>query len=519
MLAGCTEDTEPPVPVITITTQPAAPSEALTEGSITGSLTIAATATEGASVTFQWYGNTTVSNTGGTLISGETSASYALPATLTAGTYHYFCEVGAKGATPVRSSVATVTVNAPEPAIELADPSHAMQTAWADETHTGDGFTFTARAEWTAEVTEGSETRASNVPWVRLMSGETETYGGAAGTHTLVVALEPNYSGADRTATVTLTAAGESIEVAITHAGTREDGTPMPTEVVVFAASGAGNRLVAMKPDGSGKKIIYDGTGAEYDFQRIAMHPEGKKAVVMDGDYNIYVYNLETGTALKIVDGNDTGTAPDEAVWHPNGETILFTEKAGSEFRAHSIKPDGTDKKIITPEGWTLYRANYTPDGNKIIAREDNRRGYIATFDADGSNPMKILETAEGAIYDCPYPVSNERIFYFSATDGVNSLCTAGIDGSNPEPLETFDPKWFIADYLCTNADGTLITYMLLNFPFEPEDEEERLFVVRNLNGTSLGETVFSSDATNYSRIKFGFIDTEIFDSLPPFTD
>jgi hypothetical protein len=406
-LTSCEKDDPvPPVPVVTITTQPTAPA-ALTEGSITGALTVAATATEGAKLTYQWYGNTTASNAGGSVVSGATGASYTLPTDLTAGTYHYFCEVGAGGAKPVRSAVATVTVNQ-----KATDPGNLM-------------------------------------------------------------------------------------------------------EVIVFGVnSGGGNKLVAMKPDGSDKRIIYDGAGAEYNFNRIVLHPEGKKAVVMDDLYNIYVYDLAAETAVKIVDVTG-GTYPDEAVWHPDGETILFTEQdVDGVYRATSIKPDGTGKTVLTPEGWSLYRANYTPDGSKIVAREDADLGYIATFDANGNNPVKILEAAPGTMFDCHYPVGNDRIFYFSITDWVYSLCTAGIDGSNPETLETFDDKWEIADYICTNADGTLITYRLMGFDEEPVN----LFVVRELNGTSLGETIFSSDATNYIRTKFGFIDSDIFESLPEFT-
>ena len=99
-----------PVPVISITTQPAASTDVMA-GSILSSLTVEASVTEGAMLTYQWYNNTSNSNSGGTEISGATSASFTIPTTLTANSYHYFCEVRASGgATSVRSSVATVTV-------------------------------------------------------------------------------------------------------------------------------------------------------------------------------------------------------------------------------------------------------------------------------------------------------------------------------------------------------------------------------------------------------------------------
>ena len=98
--------------VITITTQPT--DKSVAQCNISGNLTVAATVTQGATLSYQWYSNTTKSNTGGTLISGATSSSFTIPTTLTAGTYYYYCVVSANcGATSEPSNVATVTVSAP----------------------------------------------------------------------------------------------------------------------------------------------------------------------------------------------------------------------------------------------------------------------------------------------------------------------------------------------------------------------------------------------------------------------
>ena len=95
-------------PVITITTHPT--SRIFEAGSIAGSLSVLATITPNATRSYQWYSNTSNSSTGGTAISGATSATYTIPTNLTVGTYHYFCEVSGTGATSVRSNVATITV-------------------------------------------------------------------------------------------------------------------------------------------------------------------------------------------------------------------------------------------------------------------------------------------------------------------------------------------------------------------------------------------------------------------------
>ncbi|MCL2791786.1 MAG: SUMF1/EgtB/PvdO family nonheme iron enzyme [Spirochaetaceae bacterium] len=100
-------------PVITINTQPAATTNVVA-GSISDSLSVGATVTGGATLSYQWFRNTTNSNVGGTPVSGATSASFTIPTDLTAGTYFYYCVVSATGgAISVQSNVATVNVAAP----------------------------------------------------------------------------------------------------------------------------------------------------------------------------------------------------------------------------------------------------------------------------------------------------------------------------------------------------------------------------------------------------------------------
>ena len=100
-------------PVITITTQPAG-NTTVTEGDISGSLTVAASVTQSKTLSYQWYKNSTNSNSGGTAESGSTSASFTIPTGLTKGTYYYYCVVSADGgAADVASSVAAVKVTGP----------------------------------------------------------------------------------------------------------------------------------------------------------------------------------------------------------------------------------------------------------------------------------------------------------------------------------------------------------------------------------------------------------------------
>ena len=127
-----TTDPEPIVPpVITINTQPA--NVNFTVGSITGNLSVAASVTQSATLSYQWYSNTTASNTGGTPIDGANGASYAIPTELAVGTYHYYVVVSASGTTGDAadevSNAATVTVSAPDtPVISIS--AHPLSTSF-----------------------------------------------------------------------------------------------------------------------------------------------------------------------------------------------------------------------------------------------------------------------------------------------------------------------------------------------------------------------------------------------------
>ena len=100
------------LPLITIITHPAA--TFMFAGKISGSLSVSASVTGNETLSYQWYSNTTNSNSDGVVISDATNVSFNIPTTLITGTYYYFVEVTATGgAVSRRSNVATVSVIPP----------------------------------------------------------------------------------------------------------------------------------------------------------------------------------------------------------------------------------------------------------------------------------------------------------------------------------------------------------------------------------------------------------------------
>ncbi|EPD85974.1 hypothetical protein HMPREF1207_02929 [Paenibacillus sp. HGH0039] len=99
-----------------IATQPTGAT--VNEGDSSPTLSAAASASDGGTLTYQWYSNAANSTNGGTAIVGATSASYAAPTTPVGTTYYYVVVTntnnsasGTKTATAT-SNIAAVTVNA-----------------------------------------------------------------------------------------------------------------------------------------------------------------------------------------------------------------------------------------------------------------------------------------------------------------------------------------------------------------------------------------------------------------------
>lgn len=95
-------------PAPKITTQPA--SSSLCLGGSPAALSLVLTGVIGVP-TYQWYSNTTNSNTGGNIISGATSATFT-PLSNTAGIFYYYCVINlpSGGCSSISTTVATITI-------------------------------------------------------------------------------------------------------------------------------------------------------------------------------------------------------------------------------------------------------------------------------------------------------------------------------------------------------------------------------------------------------------------------
>jgi hypothetical protein len=205
-------------PEITITQQPQ--DITVTEGAITESLTVVATITQGATLTYQWLSN----GTPAIPISGATSATYKLPTDLKVGTYPYACVLGIvsgmKAAAQTEWVTVTVKAATTTPTLTVS-PSTLSFLAAGDEKI----FAVASNTDWTV-------TKSAGASWLTVSPASGSNDG------TVTVTAAANTAASDRTASITVSGGGINRTVSVTQAAAAS--TPVPVITTTGSALSKG---------------------------------------------------------------------------------------------------------------------------------------------------------------------------------------------------------------------------------------------------------------------------------------
>jgi gliding motility-associated-like protein len=145
-----------------ITSQPSTLAQNVCLNGITSSLSVSAT---GAGLTYQWYKNTTVTTTGGTLISGATFSVY-MPSNNLSGTTYYYCVVSGTCSPAVTSDVSG--------AINISPTSVAGNILGATSVCTGTNSTVLTLSGNVGAIQWQSST--NNVTFINIAGETSSTY-------------------------------------------------------------------------------------------------------------------------------------------------------------------------------------------------------------------------------------------------------------------------------------------------------------------------------------------------------
>jgi TolB protein len=165
--------------------------------------------------------------------------------------------------------------------------------------------------------------------------------------------------------------------------------------------------LAVMNPDGSGRRVIYQGPAFSGDLNAPVFSPDGKRLVFERhisgfskpaGKLAVYVIGID-GSGLRRLTpfAENDGDNPD---WSPDGKWILFhshVDESTPQSQYLLIHPDGTGRKQLThfPRGTHVASASFSPDGKSIVFSKGAEGGNIDvyTMRLDGSHVQRLTRS------------------------------------------------------------------------------------------------------------------------------
>jgi uncharacterized repeat protein (TIGR02543 family) len=414
-------DAETPV----ITAQPQGGSVTVGAAGATHPLTIAASVTDGGTLSYQWYRNTDASNTGGTLISGATSATYLAPIGSTETFYYYVVvtntnnSAGGDKTAMVASAPVTLTVQEYQPFTVWFDPNGGS-SSW-DIRQTGPDGTLASlpTPTWEKHFFNG---------WFTMPVGGEKIVLGWKYEKDFVVFAQwtPSYTirfnanGGDVTPDFVVTGEGRKLPLLILPEPDKRDGY----EFGGWYTSRTG-----------GTKILLD---------RVYSRDTTVYARWTLISYTITCKNVDGGFVSPPNPGGYTVETPTFTLNNPVKEGYFFEGWTG----ANGNTPQTSVEIEEGTTGHLEYTANWTPDAPV----------YTITFNSTGGmvTPGSAKTGSDRRLASLPEPAKSDSAFvgwYTAVTGGV--LVTTGTEFSRDS---TIYARWGTSYKVVFNANGGAVT-------------------------------------------------------------
>ncbi len=164
-----------------------------------------------------------------------------------------------------------------------------------------------------------------------------------------------------------------------------------------LSASFEGNSdIYRVRLDGSPAEKVVDGYGIEVS---PSVSPDGRMlAFVSDrgGSPQVYVKTIGAPGERRVSFAGGYSTSPS---WSPAGDRIAFTSLSGGRYSLYSVRPDGSDQKLIaSAPGADCVDPCFSPDGRYLVYTLE-KKGYseLKIIAADGRWERSLYSGMAGA--------------------------------------------------------------------------------------------------------------------------
>lgn len=164
------------------------------------------------------------------------------------------------------------------------------------------------------------------------------------------------------------------------------------------------------------------------------------------GNPEIYVMDIASRSLKQITNhyGIDT-----EAVWMPNGQTILFTSDRGGKPQIYQVSANGGEAKRMSFTGEYNARASVSYDGKKIATAQGGGNIYrIAVLDLSFGGNGRWQTLSPGNLDESPSFAPNASMILYATKEGRRGVLYAvSADGRVRQRLvlsegDVREPAW-----------------------------------------------------------------------------